>query len=80
MPKGDGDFHCDRGTEGGMESKCAPSSSFVFANRGTGGTHGRMDGEKEEREDMNERRGAAPRRGIWDSASFEPRGGISPSD
>ena len=45
MPKGDSDFHCDRGSEG---EKCAPSSSFVFANRGTDGrTNGKERREQE---------------------------------
>ena len=47
MPKGDGDFHRDSGSEG-EESKCAPSSSFVFANRGTDGrTNGKERREQE---------------------------------
>ena len=50
MPKGDGDFHCDSGRQGlrERESKCAPSSSFVFANRGTDGrTNGKERREQE---------------------------------
>ena len=50
MPKGDGDFHCDSGRQGlrERESKCAPSSSFVFASRGTDGrTNGKERREQE---------------------------------